>query len=78
MPFGVTNALAVFMDYMNWIFRPYLDKCVMVFIDDILIYSKNRKEHAHHLRVVLAVLKEHQVYGNLYKCEFWQSFFVII
>jgi len=56
---------------MNRIFRPWLDKFVMVFIDDILIYSKNRDEHADHLRVVLNVLKEHQLYGKLSKCEFW-------
>jgi len=70
MPFGVTNAPTVFMDYMNQTFRPYLDKFVVVFIDDILIYSKNKEEHADHLRVVLAVLKEHQLYGKLSKCEF--------
>ena len=71
MPFEVTNALAIFINYMNRIFRPWLDKFVMVFIDDILIYSKNRDEHADHLRVVLNVLKEHQLYGKLSKCEFW-------
>jgi len=53
MPFGVTNALAIFMDYMNRIFRPYLDQFVVVFIDDIPIYSESREEHAEHLRVVL-------------------------
>jgi len=58
MPFGVTNAPAVFMDYMNRIFRPFLDKFVVVFIDDILIYSKTQKEHAEHLRLVLGVLRE--------------------
>ena len=58
MPFGVTNALAIFMDYMNKIFRSYLDQFVVVFIDNILIYSKSREEHADHLRVVLAVLRE--------------------
>ncbi|XP_027932738.1 uncharacterized protein LOC114188341 [Vigna unguiculata] len=71
MPFGVTNAPAIFMDYMNKIFRQYLDQFVVVFIDDILIYSKSREEHAEHLRMVLGILKEHQLYGKLSKCEFW-------
>jgi len=71
MPFGVTNALTVFMDYMNRIFRPFLDKFVMVFIDDILIYSRNKEEHIGHLRIVLEVLRDHQLYGKLSKCEFW-------
>jgi len=71
MPFGVTNAPAVFMDYMNRIFKPYLDKFAVVFIDDILIYSRNKEEHAGHLRIVLEVLREHQLYSKLSKCEFW-------
>ena len=71
MSFGVTNAPAIFMDYMNKIFRPYLDQFVVVFIDDILIYSKSRDEHAEHLRVVLGILREHKLYGKLSKCEFW-------
>ena len=71
MPFGVTNAPAIFMDYMNKIFRPYLDQFVVVFIDDILIYSESRDVHADHLRVVLGILKEHKLYGKLSKCEFW-------
>jgi len=58
MPFGVTNALTVFMDYMNRIFRPFLDKFVVVFIDNILIYSRTQEEHAEHLRLVLGVLRE--------------------
>jgi len=58
MPFGVTNAPTVFMDYMNQIFRPFLNKFVVVFIDDILIYSKTQEEHAEHLKLVLDVLRE--------------------
>ncbi|XP_050884689.1 uncharacterized mitochondrial protein AtMg00860-like [Lathyrus oleraceus] len=71
MPFGVTNAPAIFMDYMNRIFHPFLDKFVVVFIDDILIYSKSKPEHENHLGLVLQVLKEKQLYANLEKCEFW-------
>ena len=71
MPFGVINALAIFVDYMNMIFQPYLDQFVVVFIDDILIYSDSQEEHADHLRVVLGSLREHQLYGKLSKCEFW-------
>nr|KYP49089.1 Transposon Ty3-I Gag-Pol polyprotein [Cajanus cajan] len=71
MPFGVTNAPGVFMDYMNRIFHPYLDRFVVVFIDDILVYSKTREEHAEHLRIVLQTLKEKQLYAKLSKCEFW-------
>ncbi|XP_022641613.1 uncharacterized protein LOC106773250 [Vigna radiata var. radiata] len=73
MPFGVTNAPAIFMDYMNRIFRPFLDKFVVVFIDDILIYSKTREEHADHLRTVLGVLRERKLYAKLSKCEFWME-----
>ncbi len=58
MPFGLTNAPTAFMDLMNRIFYPYLDRFIMVFIDDILVYSKNRKEHDEHLRVVLQTLQE--------------------
>nr|KYP63290.1 Transposon Ty3-I Gag-Pol polyprotein [Cajanus cajan] len=71
MPFGVTNTPVVFMDYMNRIFRPFLDKFVVVFIDDILIYSRTREEHGEHLRVVLEILKAKQLYAKLSKCEFW-------
>ncbi|MCI00567.1 RNA-directed DNA polymerase (Reverse transcriptase), partial [Trifolium medium] len=71
MPFGVTNAPGVFMEYMNRIFHTYLDQFVVVFIDDILIYSKSEEEHAEHLRIVLQVLKEKKLYAKLSKCEFW-------
>jgi len=71
MPFGVTNAPGVFMEYMNRIFHTYLDRFVVVFIDDILIYSKSEEEHAEHLRIVLQVLKEKKLYAKLSKCEFW-------
>jgi len=73
MPFGVTNAPTVFMDYMNQIFRPFLNKFVVVFIDDILIYSKTQEEHAEHLRLVLGVLREKQLYAKLSKCAFWMD-----
>jgi len=71
MSFGVTNAPAIFMDYMNRIFQPWLDKFFVVFIDNILIYLKTREEHGDHLRVVLKILRDHQLYGKLSKCEFW-------
>jgi len=71
MPFGVTNAPGVFMEYMNRIFHAYLDCFVVVFIDDILIYSKSEEEHAEHLKIVLQVLKEKKLYAKLSKCEFW-------
>ena len=71
MPFGVTNTPGVFMEYMNRIFRTYLDRFVVVFIDDILIYSKSEEEHAEHLQTVLQVLKEKKLYAKLSKCKFW-------
>jgi len=71
MPFGLTNTPAGFMDLMNRVFRPYLDKFMVVFTYDILIYSKDRDEHADHLRMVLQALREHQLYGKLRKSEFW-------
>ena len=71
MPFGLTNAPAAFMDLMNRVFKEYLDKFVIVFIDDILIYSRSRDEHAEHLRVALQTLKEHRLYAKFSKCEFW-------
>ena len=71
MPFGLTNAPVAFMDLMNGIFRPYLDQFVIVFIDDILIYSGSEEEHAEHLRIVLQTLREHWLYAKLSKCQFW-------
>ena len=73
MPFGVTNAPALFMDYMNRIFRPFLDKFVVVFIDDILIYSQTLEEHAEHLKIVLSILREKQLYAKRSKYEFWMN-----
>ncbi|KAI4321445.1 hypothetical protein MLD38_034825 [Melastoma candidum] len=73
MSFGLTNAPAAFMELMNRIFRPYLDQFVVVFIDDILVYSKSMEEHADHLRLVLEVLRQNQLYAKLSKCEFWMS-----
>jgi len=73
MPFGLTNAPVAFMDLMNRVFRPYLDEFVVVFIDDILIYSKIEEEHSEHLRIVLQTLREHKLYAKLSKCEFWLS-----
>jgi hypothetical protein len=71
MSFGLTNAPAYFMYLMNSVFMTELDKFVMVFIDDILIYSKNAEEHAKHLRIVLQCLREHKLYAKFSKCEFW-------
>ena len=71
MPFGLTNAPAAFMDLMNMVFHPYLDKFVIVFIDDILIYSKSIAEHEHHLKTVLEVLRREKLYAKLSKCNFW-------
>jgi len=73
MSFGVTNAPALFMDYMNRIFRPFLDKFVVVFIDDILIYSRTHEERAEHLKTVLSILREKQLYVKRSKCEFWMT-----
>jgi hypothetical protein len=71
MSFGLTNAPAYFMNLMNKVFIKFLDKFVVVFIDDILVYSKTEEEHAEHLRLVLGTLREHQLYAKFSKCEFW-------
>ncbi|RVW26566.1 Transposon Ty3-G Gag-Pol polyprotein [Vitis vinifera] len=71
MPFGLTNAPAAFMDLMNRVFKPYLDQFVVVFIDDILVYSRSREEHEGHLSIVLQTLRDKQLYAKLKKCEFW-------
>ncbi|KAJ9564382.1 hypothetical protein OSB04_000348 [Centaurea solstitialis] len=71
MPFGLTNAPAAFMDMMNRVCNPYLDKFVIVFIDDILIYSRSEEDHANHLRIILELLKRERLYAKLSKCEFW-------
>jgi hypothetical protein len=71
MSFGLTNAPAHFMYIMNAVFMPELDQFIVVFIDDILVYSKSMEEHEEHLRIVLQRLREHQLYAKFSKCEFW-------
>jgi hypothetical protein len=73
IPFGMTNAPTSFMCLMNNILGKCLDKFVIVFIDDILIYSKDEKEHEEHLRIVLQILREHKLYAKLSKCEFYKD-----
>ena len=73
MSFGLTNAPATFMDLMNRIFRPYLDQFVIVFINDILVYSRSELEHERHLGLELQTLRQHQLYAKFSKCEFWLS-----
>ena len=71
MSFGLTNAPTTFMDLMNRVFKKYLDKCIIVFIDDILIYSRTKEEHEEHLRIVLEILRKEKLYAKFSKCEFW-------
>ncbi|GJW82976.1 putative reverse transcriptase domain-containing protein [Tanacetum coccineum] len=73
MPFGLTNAPAIFMDLMNRVCKPYLDKFIIVCIDDILVYSKDKKEHEEHLKAILELLKKEELYAKFSKCEFWIS-----
>ena len=71
MPFGLTNAPAYFVHLMNKVFMKFMDKFVVVFTDDILVYSRTPEEHAEHLRIVLGELRKHQLYAKFSKCEFW-------
>ena len=71
MSFGLTNALVAFMDLMHRVFQPYLDRFIIVFVDDILIYSKFEEDHEGYLKIVLQTLREHQLYAKFSKCEFW-------
>nr|GEY14065.1 putative reverse transcriptase domain-containing protein [Tanacetum cinerariifolium] len=73
MPFGLTNVPAVFMDLMNQVCKPYLDKFVIMFIDEILIYSKSKEEHGEYLKIILELLKKEQLYAKFSKCDFWQE-----
>ena len=71
LPFGLTNVPVAFMDLMHRVFQPYLDQFVVVFVDDILIYSQSEWEHEYHLRIILQLLRDHQLYTKFSKCEFW-------
>ena len=73
MSFGLTNGPVVFMDFINRVFRPYLDRFVIVFIDDILVYSRSELEHERHLGSVLQTLRQYHLYAKFSKCEFWLS-----
>ena len=71
MSFGLTNAPAAFIDLMHRVFQPYLDQFVVVFVDDIFIYSQSEEDHEDHLRIVLQAFRDHQLYAKFSKCEFW-------
>nr|GFD38553.1 putative reverse transcriptase domain-containing protein [Tanacetum cinerariifolium] len=73
MPFGLTNAPAIFIDLMNRGFHEFLDKFVIVFIDDILVFSKSKEEHEDHIRIVIQILRQEKLYAKFSKCEFWLS-----
>ena len=73
MPFGLTNALAAFMTLMNRVFHPFLDRFVIVFIDNILVYSSDEQQHAYHLDKVLHKLREEKLYAKYEKCDFWMN-----
>ena len=71
IPFGLTNALATFMDMMNRVFQQYLDRFIVAFVNDILVYSKIQEEHDEHLQIVLQILRQKHLYAKFSKCEFW-------
>ena len=71
MPFGLTNVPVSFTDFIHMVFKPYFDQFVMVFVDDILIYSQSERKHEDHLRIVLQLLRDHQLYVKFSKCKFW-------
>ena len=71
MLFRLTNVPAAFLNLMHWVFKPYLDQFIVIFINDILVYSKTKKDHERHLRMVLQTLREHQLFTKFSKCEFW-------